>query len=108
MRTGDVDLPECAHDGSSRVGGLTPESGLHQVGGSEGEWGEQEEAVGLGVEEELMSSIAAVGLGSSLPVPVQHRGSGRAEEVHRTVQGDQLSLCERARAADDRRLRMFC
>ena len=41
MHTGDVDLPERAHDGSFRVGGFTPESGLRRVGGGKGERGEQ-------------------------------------------------------------------
>ena len=41
MHTGDVDLPERAHDGSSRVGGFTPDSGLGRGGGGEGERGEQ-------------------------------------------------------------------
>ena len=110
MHTGDVDLPERAHDGSFRVGGFTPESGLRRVGGGEGERGKQEGSVGLGLEEELMSFYiaAAVGRGSSLPAPAQHGGSGRAEGAHRTVQGDRLSLGDGARAADDGRLWVFC
>jgi len=117
VRTGDVDLPERAHDGSSRIDGLTPESGLHRVGGVEGERGQQQGAAGQGVveEDELTSTssvaaaaAAAAGPGSSLPVPAQHRGSGRAEEAHRTVQGDRLSLRDRGRAADDGGLGTSC
>ena len=67
--------------------------------------------MGLALEEELMSPsipAAAVGRGSSLPVPAQHGRSGRAEGAHRTVQGDGLSLGDGNRPADDGGLRVFC
>lgn len=96
-----MQLPGNGHGFCSREADFTPEPGFHLVGHGEGQRGQQHGPVGLGVERLRLPGLGAVRPGSSLPAPLQDRGSRGAVVADGAVQADQLALRGRRHAADD-------
>lgn len=87
---------------------FTPDAGLHQVSGDEGQRGKQCWPAGVRKERLDLLRLRAVPPGSWLPNPAEGRECGGAVTADRAVESDALSLAGCQRAADDGSLWGVC